>query len=177
MHVCNPFPQTYCCLGAFDNKFRTRRIKCDETKTVCLRRIRSDRECDYPSLITWSRPVQSQSAFNPSRTLVRPIHSKPPLAPEEMAYFDYFRLICNLEWKGRFNGTTWTSEMLRAAQSEVFIRDATLAIGAYRRYQAHPPPFSSNWTQSRNIQYCVRKYVTASGTLSWMIQSRTLTGD
>jgi hypothetical protein len=63
--------------------------------------------------------------------------------------------------------------MLKATQSEVFIRDAILAIGAFRRYQAHPPPFPSNWIQSRNTQYCVKKYVSASGTLRRMIQSGT----
>jgi len=124
--------------------FRTRRVKCDETKPACVRCIKFGIECEgYPptnkhTVQTTSRALLPKSYAQPakpgSHILITPIYRLSTAA----RFVDEqegrcFRIYCDemaRQIKGPFPTSLWDRLIPQTSEIEPFIRHAVVGIGA-----------------------------------------------
>lgn len=137
----------YCCLRS--SVYRTRKIKCDETKPFCRKCAKSGRKCDgYPV----QTPIRTSSS---SRTLLAPgsastsrapspappdayaIPFKIPGSQKDRRLFHYFcvEVSTHLSGYGSLGSSFWSNLVLQCSQHESVVRQAVLALSsAYLDY-------------------------------------------
>jgi hypothetical protein len=122
----------YSTLFSLISLYRTRKVKCDESKPSCLRCQKLDLTCTYPG------PQPKKPEFKkPIRQLLLPsVLSEPSEAlfgnQEEWKYFQLFRSEAVGELVGFFEQPLWDRLILQACHTEVFVREAVVAISASR---------------------------------------------
>ncbi|KAJ4299456.1 hypothetical protein N0V90_004701 [Kalmusia sp. IMI 367209] len=126
---------------------RQRRVKCDEVHPQCLRCVKAKLQCDYTpgtpkvtgtTVVTSSgrrveRILLPKTEDISSLTIARPSHILPGETDVENQYLRYFHQETTSGFQSAWDWTLWNRLMLQGCHSEVFIRDAVVAIGALHK--------------------------------------------
>jgi hypothetical protein len=114
---------------------RIRRVKCDETKPVCVRCTSTGRNCEgfpAPQEQTWEIVTSSTalSILQPSKN--------PQLKTNGSAECFHFFRHCTISLlSGLFTSEFWDKTILRAAENSDAIRYAAIAVGAAHKSAFH----------------------------------------
>ncbi|KAE9363257.1 hypothetical protein N431DRAFT_524157 [Stipitochalara longipes BDJ] len=111
---------------------KTRKVKCDESKPSCLRCQKLDLTCIYPG----PKPKKPEPQKQIRKLLLPSTLIEPSEAlfgnQDEWKYFQLFRSEAAAELAGFFEQPFWDRLILQACHSEVFVREAVVAISASR---------------------------------------------
>lgn len=120
--------------------YRTRRVKCDETKPFCLRCLKFGTECNgYASPAVKSAIVLKPKPIQPRLTIPKTTsHTSFLYTPRSNRFVTeqehrYFCTFCEKTASilaGYFNCSLWTQLILQACEDNLPIRHAVIAIGA-----------------------------------------------
>lgn len=135
--------------------YRTRRVKCDETKPECSRCLRSGYECDGYAVPRRKKNVLLPKSYELSSTeqrisipfprtgvYIQP-SSGPPFDTEiERQHFMIFQTRTAPELTGYFDSSVWNRKVLQACHDQEYARHAVVALGALWRAQdvSQTPP-------------------------------------
>jgi Fungal specific transcription factor domain/Fungal Zn(2)-Cys(6) binuclear cluster domain len=110
-----------------DYLYRVRRIKCDETKPLCVRCTSTGRTCDG---YTGQTPQLSlENASSMTVTISRPPGQRP-----QSRSFDFFRTCTIPNISLHFGSSRWIRLVLQASSSEPALKYAAAAVGAIHEY-------------------------------------------
>ncbi|KAL9105992.1 MAG: hypothetical protein Q9227_008900 [Pyrenula ochraceoflavens] len=139
-----------------------RKIKCDLTKSECLKCTSTGRKCPgYPPL-----QVQWQDPYLPKT-------SKPPVAPlaaksvsagidgndEELRAFSYFLEYGQHQMAGFFTSSFWNRMVLQAAHFDSGVRHAVVALSSlYERYEARNITLQTLEKGTGEVDFSLRQY-------------------
>ncbi|CCD52888.1 similar to transcription factor Cys6 [Botrytis cinerea T4] len=120
---------------------KVRRVKCDETKPSCKRCKKTGIQCEgYPSRVI-QRP--SREYTNRMSIVESPPRSQSPIVnihigpilenEQDSRYFQYFRETSASDIARLFNRTVWERLIPQASESEPFVSQALVALGAFSK--------------------------------------------
>jgi hypothetical protein len=146
-----------------------RRVKCDETKPICLRCHRLELECHYnrPKLPKRNpvpiKPADSTARTHPvplvSAPTTVPIYQRRPIPHQQRSYlfadnqeYSYFRLFHERTSRtlSVFKSSLWNRVILQACESEPSIRHAVIALGAL--------DLTNSTTNHKHHEFALRQY-------------------
>ncbi|APA05537.1 hypothetical protein sscle_01g003070 [Sclerotinia sclerotiorum 1980 UF-70] len=120
---------------------KARRVKCDETKPSCKRCKKTGIQCEgYPSYIVqrssreYTNPMDLVEFPSQSRPTIFYISSGPILGSEQDS--QYFRYFCETfagDIGRLFNRSVWERLIPQASESEAFVGQALVALGAFSK--------------------------------------------
>ncbi|KAF7900591.1 uncharacterized protein EAF01_007893 [Botrytis porri] len=120
---------------------KVRRVKCDETKPSCKRCKKTGIQCEgYPSHVVQRSSRESTNRASivesppQSRSPMVNIHIGPILENEQDSrYFQYFRETSAGDIARLFNRSVWERLIPQASESEPFVSQALIALGAFSK--------------------------------------------
>ncbi|KAE9379086.1 hypothetical protein N431DRAFT_553378 [Stipitochalara longipes BDJ] len=105
---------------------KIRRIKCDETRPICLRCSKTGRKCDGYALEAVAIPLDNRRSL----ALVQRLHTHTPGNSQEKRAFQYFITRTAVELSGFYSSSFWEQLILQASTAEPSLRHAVTGIGA-----------------------------------------------
>jgi hypothetical protein len=114
-------------LGAVANRFKVRRVKCDEARPACLRCTSTDRACDGYCIV---EPLSSSHSDVVSVSAGPSFDIHVHTTPESRRSFAFFMQRTCPQQAGFFGSDFWERLVFQAAYHESAVRHAIVAIGS-----------------------------------------------
>lgn len=143
---------------AFDctHVHRVRRIKCDETRPLCIRCTGTGRKCD-------GYLAQSPAAIPPGPNPIALTINGPPSQKHQNRSFEFFRTCTLPNISLHFGSPFWTQLVLQASHSEPALQHAATALGALHEHLESQSPSADHTVAQKDsgIGYSTEQYTQA----------------